>query len=88
MSRRPFIPSQPSIGRARKTREQVARETLDRALAERGYAFAGFEPESGGDGIVAVAVNGQQRVIMHLGRNATDAMFSLASLTTRKEGRA
>lgn len=69
-----------------KVRDQIGRRAaaeiaMEVALGDRDLAFAGFEKPSDGVGVVAVAVNGERR-LMHLGRDEADAMFRLAHLAS------
>lgn len=81
--RRPYVPSGAFIGRPPKApRDVVAQRTCDEALAARGFVFRGLDPAPDG-GVIAVAVNGR-KVLMHLGRNKTDALFSLARLAAAR----
>jgi hypothetical protein len=86
---RRFIPRGPagsSIGRPPKPRRDVVAQTkADAALAARGYVYRGLEDAADG-GVVAVAVNGRH-VLMHLGRDKTDALFGLARVAAAPEGR-
>lgn len=64
------------------SRRDQATIRMEVALAERDFAFAGFEQPRNGPGIIAVAINGEKR-LMHLGRDEVDAMFLLANEAAR-----
>jgi hypothetical protein len=71
----------------RLSRAERARMAAEIALAERDYALTGFESPAKGSGIIAVAINGEKR-LMHLGRDEADALYNLAHLASRPASRA
>lgn len=78
-----------SIGRPppRPAREVRSESRLEAALRERGFLFRGIEPSKIGRGVIAIADGKGGKVLMHLGRDATDARYNLAALATRPAGR-
>lgn len=67
-------------------RLEKARIAAEIALAERNFALSGYTQPSTGHGLVAVAIDGEKR-LMALGRDEADALFRLASLAARPAGR-
>ena len=71
----------------RLDRFEKARIAVEAALADRDITpDITFESLADG-GVVAIVVDGEKR-LMHLGRDKADAMFRLATLAARPEGRA
>ena len=85
--RRSFTPPGASIGQGRRSRREIiAREKAEAAVVARGFIMHEIQPAPSGPGVIAIAVNGTH-IIVHLGPDPASALFGLAALASRPEGR-